>query len=67
MDNSELSQWFDSKIELLKESNDQKDIRLMLELLKARSLLRVNDKVVEKMDYDTLSDDELLIKLQTLQ
>ena len=66
MDNSELSQWFDSKIELLKESNDQKDIRLMLELLKARSLLRVNDKVVEKMDYDTLSDDELLIKLQTL-
>ena len=66
MDNSELSQWFDSKIELLKESNDQKDIRLMLELLKARSLLKVNDKVVEKLDMDSMSEEELLEELRRL-
>ena len=55
-----ISAWFDKRIAELEHSSDPKDIRLMLELLSTRSRLKLEDKQVDQMTYETLTDEELL-------
>lgn len=62
MDNDAVRRWFDNKLTLLEQSDDPRDIKLMLELLKARSQLKMDSIVEEQLfsNYDQLSDAELM-------
>lgn len=56
----DLNNWFKTKIELLEHSDDPKDIRLMLDLLRARSQLKIAENVIQSQNLDNMSEEELL-------